>query len=171
MKLFNITDIFNNIVTMSPTTLEAFHDTLKKNLKTLIKERDLDNLKVLRNRIATIIDNNARKFSDTELKKVTKIRKILHKMNEAIEKLESEVKEPIQLIDVVKEVREKYKHTPKLTKAQEKKFILVKTKKSNIDYEEEITRLQLELVKLQRYIGQSGKKLLIIFEGRDAAGK
>lgn len=26
VKLFNITDIFNNIVTMSPETLEAFHD-------------------------------------------------------------------------------------------------------------------------------------------------
>jgi polyphosphate kinase 2 (PPK2 family) len=32
-------------------------------------------------------------------------------------------------------------------------------------------RLQIELVKLQRYIQESGKKVLIIFEGRDAAGK
>ncbi len=31
--------------------------------------------------------------------------------------------------------------------------------------------LQLELVKLQRHIQESGEKLLIIFEGRDAAGK
>ena len=44
-------------------------------------------------------------------------------------------------------------------------------KKSEISYEEEMLTLQLELVKLQKYIQESGKKLLIIFEGRDAAGK
>lgn len=171
MKLFNITDIFNNIVTMSPGTLEAFHDTLKKNLKELVKEKDLDNLKVLRNRIATILENNSRKFSDAELKKVDKIRKLFHTINEEIEKLESEVTKPIELIDVVKEVEKKYKSVEKLTKKEQKKYALVKMKKSTIAYEKEMTLLQLELVKLQRHIIQSGKKLLIIFEGRDAAGK
>ena len=53
---------------MSPETLEAFHDTLKKHFKKLKANKDLDNLKVLRNRILTILDNNARKFSDMELK-------------------------------------------------------------------------------------------------------
>lgn len=64
MKLFNITDIFNNIITMSPSTLEAFHDQLKSNLKELKKNNDLDNLKVIRNRIQTIIENNSQKFSE-----------------------------------------------------------------------------------------------------------
>ncbi len=44
-------------------------------------------------------------------------------------------------------------------------------KKSEISYEEEMLTLQIELVKLQKYIQESGKKVLIIFEGRDAAGK
>jgi polyphosphate kinase 2 (PPK2 family) len=34
-----------------------------------------------------------------------------------------------------------------------------------------LIRLQLELLKLQKHIEKSGEKLLIIFEGRDAAGK
>ena len=38
-------------------------------------------------------------------------------------------------------------------------------------YEEELTLLQIELVKLQRYIGESGARLVALFEGRDAAGK
>jgi polyphosphate kinase 2 len=38
-------------------------------------------------------------------------------------------------------------------------------------YEEELTLLQIELVKLQRYINQSGARLVALFEGRDAAGK
>ena len=44
-------------------------------------------------------------------------------------------------------------------------------KKSDIEYEREMLILQMELVKLQRYIQATGKKVLIIFEGRDAAGK
>lgn len=39
------------------------------------------------------------------------------------------------------------------------------------DYRRELRRLQVELVKLQRHIIQHGHKLLILFEGRDAAGK
>ena len=38
-------------------------------------------------------------------------------------------------------------------------------------YEEELARLQLELIKLQEWIKHSGLKVVVIFEGRDAAGK
>ncbi len=40
-----------------------------------------------------------------------------------------------------------------------------------IKYEEELEKLQIELVKLQRWVQSKGKRILIIFEGRDAAGK
>ena len=39
------------------------------------------------------------------------------------------------------------------------------------EYEKELSRLQIELLKLQYYVKEKGLKLLIIFEGRDAAGK
>jgi len=38
-------------------------------------------------------------------------------------------------------------------------------------YEKELARLQLELIKLQEWIKHSGLKVVVIFEGRDAAGK
>ncbi len=38
-------------------------------------------------------------------------------------------------------------------------------------YEEELKRLQVELVKLQAWVKEKGLKVVIIFEGRDAAGK
>lgn len=38
-------------------------------------------------------------------------------------------------------------------------------------YEEELSRLQIELVKLQEWIKDKGLKVVVIFEGRDAAGK
>src|SRR5208337_1175853 len=38
-------------------------------------------------------------------------------------------------------------------------------------YEKELARLQMELVKLQEWIKHEGLKVVVIFEGRDAAGK
>ena len=38
-------------------------------------------------------------------------------------------------------------------------------------YEKELQKLQIELVKLQRWIKAKGLKVVVIFEGRDAAGK
>ncbi len=38
-------------------------------------------------------------------------------------------------------------------------------------YEKELTRLQVELVKMQYWIKDSGYRLIVVFEGRDAAGK
>ena len=42
---------------------------------------------------------------------------------------------------------------------------------NNKDYEKELFRLQVELVKLQEWVKLKGLKVVVIFEGRDAAGK
>ncbi len=39
------------------------------------------------------------------------------------------------------------------------------------EYEEELAKLQVELVKLQQWVKHTGAKICVIFEGRDAAGK
>lgn len=44
-------------------------------------------------------------------------------------------------------------------------------KTTTIEYEEELKKLQIELLKLQNYVKDKGLKILMIFEGRDAAGK
>lgn len=44
-------------------------------------------------------------------------------------------------------------------------------KLSKKKYEEEIARLNVEMVKLQEWIRHKGLKVVVIFEGRDAAGK
>ncbi|MEV0400074.1 polyphosphate kinase 2, partial [Actinoallomurus sp. NPDC050550] len=38
-------------------------------------------------------------------------------------------------------------------------------------YEQELYRLQGELVKLQEWVRTTGARLVVVFEGRDAAGK
>lgn len=54
----------------------------------------------------------------------------------------------------------KRKDTQSMAKKLDKKF-----------YEEELGRLQIELVKLQEWIKNNGLKVVVVFEGRDAAGK
>jgi len=39
------------------------------------------------------------------------------------------------------------------------------------DYERELAKLHVELVKLQQWVVKEGKKICIVFEGRDGAGK
>ncbi len=61
--------------------------------------------------------------------------------------------------------KEKQKKPSATSKGKKKKPISKKF------YEKELFRLQLELVKLQAWVKQEGLKVVVIFEGRDAAGK
>ncbi len=45
------------------------------------------------------------------------------------------------------------------------------SKISTVRYEREKRKLQIELLKLQAWVKEKGEKLVIVFEGRDAAGK
>ncbi len=47
----------------------------------------------------------------------------------------------------------------------------LKPKLKNKEYEADIFKLQVELVKLQEWVKHTGARIVIIFEGRDAAGK
>jgi polyphosphate kinase 2 (PPK2 family) len=38
-------------------------------------------------------------------------------------------------------------------------------------YEKRLEKLQIELVKLQRWVREKGERVVLVFEGRDAAGK
>ena len=46
-----------------------------------------------------------------------------------------------------------------------------KIKAKNKRYEKELFNLQLELVKLHAWVSHTGLKVVVLFEGRDAAGK
>lgn len=46
-----------------------------------------------------------------------------------------------------------------------------KKKLTNKYYEKELIRLQAELIKLQEWVKQENQRIVVVFEGRDAAGK
>jgi len=75
------------------------------------------------------------------------------------------------------DTQEEIKHKPK-NYQREKKVLREKgnkvqiwVKKETLEYEKELTKLQIELLKFQNYVKEKGLKVLMLFEGRDAAGK
>lgn len=73
--------------------------------------------------------------------------------------------------------KKKKKKKAKLSDAQELKVIYHTSKRkgssqlSNKEYEKELARLQVELVKMQYWAKHKGARIVMLFEGRDAAGK
>ena len=61
-----------------------------------------------------------------------------------------------------KEIQDKNKNEDK---------VQVWIKKETLAYEKELSKLQVELLKFQNHVKDKGLKILMIFEGRDAAGK
>ena len=55
--------------------------------------------------------------------------------------------------------------------AKEKNIANIATVLETLQYERELKQLQIELVKLQQWVQKNNKRVAIIFEGRDAAGK
>ncbi len=53
----------------------------------------------------------------------------------------------------------------------EQKSIPIEKVKKRLFYEKELKNLQIELVKLQQWVSKNKKRVAIVFEGRDAAGK
>lgn len=43
--------------------------------------------------------------------------------------------------------------------------------RQTLRYEEELRQLQIELIKFQRWVQENGRRITVLFEGRDAAGK
>jgi len=70
--------------------------------------------------------------------------------------------------------KKKSKSDKKKAKSENKKVEAVaaeKKKMTNKEYEAEIAKLHAELVKLQLWVQEKGVRAIVVFEGRDAAGK
>lgn len=80
------------------------------------------------------------------------------------------------LAEIVHEDRRKSKskYDDKLEKRgkdSNHKRVSVWIKEEVLEYEHELKKLQIELLKMQNHVKDTGQKVLMIFEGRDAAGK
>ncbi len=67
-------------------------------------------------------------------------------------------------------MKEKSKNKEEQVKNKSEKM-QIWVKKETVAYEKELSKLQVELLKFQNHVKDKGLKILMIFEGRDAAGK
>lgn len=167
--------IINNLEKLTDENYQEFKDRLLLLLREFQEHEDVDNIKVLRNKLDMLL---AEYHKDMKVHKAIKhhlkdLQRFIHEIDDIIEEMESDKPDEVKpkLIDVIKKVESQYKKYSKIPKEKRKAYREVAVKKKNIEYEKELIQLQLELVKLQRHIQQTGQKVLIIFEGRDAAGK
>ncbi len=83
----------------------------------------------------------------------------------------------MEVIDTKKSVKHDYSEKSRKRKKLKEKNedgvekVQIWVRKDTLEYEKQLTRLQIELLKLQNYVKENGLKVLMIFEGRDAAGK
>jgi len=70
----------------------------------------------------------------------------------------------VKAIEVKKELDQRNKDSSK-------KRVAIWVKDETLRYESELKTLQIELLKMQNYVKETRQKVLMIFEGRDAAGK
>jgi polyphosphate kinase 2 len=86
----------------------------------------------------------------------------------------AEIAEAEKIEEVVHEDRRKNKTQPEneqRKRGSKEERLPIWVKKSVLEYENELKELQIELLKLQNHVKEKGLKVLMIFEGRDAAGK
>jgi len=89
--------------------------------------------------------------------------------------LSAELSNETTLAEIVHEDRRKSKEenkreAEKRNKGKTKR-VAVWVKDEVLQYEDELKKLQIELLKMQNHVKDTGQKILMIFEGRDAAGK
>ena len=169
-------DIFNNKLKISSVLLAKLKLEIEKIFLDLKVKEDIDNIKVLRNKISYLLWKKYSHIDKKTKRELKNIKIFLEEVNEYIENKEEKYvlireKSDEPIIDVLEKVEKQYRKCSWIPSQERKKYRQTCTKKSKINYEKQLIKLQLELLKLQKHIKNSWEKLLIIFEGRDAAGK
>lgn len=162
--------IFNKHIKLSDEVVVQFIEEIEKLSKKFKEDKDIDNLKVLKNKLINLLEESSTKLSKTSKKEYKIIKDLIEDFDNFIEE-QADLEEKLKLIDVVKEVEKNYKKCESIPNKKKNEFVTYCVKKKKVKYEKELIKLQVELLKLQKHIKETWEKLLIIFEWRDAAWK
>jgi hypothetical protein len=156
-------EIFNNKIELTPEVITDFLKDAETLYSKFIVDNDIDNLKVLKNKIEHLLEDKLKNVDKKEKDEYDRIYKFLEKIDEYLDQRKKEIKKP-KLVNVVEELGKNYKKCADIPEEKRKKYSKVCVKKSAIKYEKELIQLQVELLKLQNYIKENREKILIIFE-------
>lgn len=160
--------IFNHQVKITDKILNQLKIEIEALFEELKDKKDFDNIKILRNKLSHLVDEQDKKAEKKVKKAYASIKSFIDVIEEYIEDNEED---KIEIVDVVKQIDEKYKKCDIISPEKRKKYKKTCRKKSTIKYEKELIKLQVELLKFQKHVKESWEKVIIIFEWRDAAWK
>jgi polyphosphate kinase len=126
------------------------------------------------------LDKAARKQKNKKLKAQRKAEK--KKLKNKLKEKKSSTKAQASAFPMVELIDEQVRTSipeelvAKVKQAKSKKYIISSNypypeQMKNSEYLEEIELLQIQLVKMQAWVKEVGERIVLIFEGRDAAGK
>ncbi len=99
----------------------------------------------------------------SEERKAPETQRLSEVIRDALERID-------QSLESIKDPDEHWKKIRKILKKRDKDRIL-RTALEKYYNSEELKPYQAELIKLQRHLEKTGKKMIILFDGRDASGK
>ena len=115
-------EIFNKKIKLNSETIRRFKEEIERLYNDLLEEKNVDNMKVLRNKLERSLKDNKKKKNYKKTKKQFKdIEEIFDKIEDTIDELE-DGQEKVELIDVVKEVENNYKSYDKISKEKQSKY-------------------------------------------------
>lgn len=162
--------IFNKHIKLSDKVIVKFIKEIERLFEKFKEDKDIDNLKVLKNKLINLLEENPKNLSKTSKKEYKIIEDLIYDFDTYIDEINKK-REKSKLINVIDEVERHYKQCDSIPNNKKDKYLEYCVKKKKVAYEKELILLQLELLKLQKHIKENWKKLLVIFEWRDAAGK
>lgn len=155
--------IFNKHIKLNEKIIMQFIKEVEKLFTKFKEDKDIDNLKVLKNKLSTILDESPKKLSKVAKKELKVLEALVEEFDSFIEHIKKQ-DEKNKLIDIVEEVNKNYKTCDMIPNNKRDKYAKFCIKKKKVKYEQELIVLQAELLKLQKHIKENGEKLLIIFE-------
>jgi ElaB/YqjD/DUF883 family membrane-anchored ribosome-binding protein len=146
--------IFNKHIKLNDKVIVEFIKEIEKLYEKFKEDKDIDNLKVLKNKLINLLEENPKKLSKTSKKEYKIIEELIEDFDAFIEDNENQ-KEKAKLIDVIEEVEKNYKKCDSVPNDEKNKYTKYCIKKKKVKYEKELIKLQVELLKLQKHIKEN----------------
>jgi ElaB/YqjD/DUF883 family membrane-anchored ribosome-binding protein len=147
-------EIFNKEVKLTSKTLKRLIEELNKLFDELKSENNIDNIKVLRNKLTHLLEDKPKKLDKKSKTGIKRLKSVLREINKYI-KEKTEEKNDLMMVNVIEKVEKDHRPYDSIPKKKQDKYLPSSIKKETFNYEKEKIELQVELLKLQKHIKET----------------
>jgi ElaB/YqjD/DUF883 family membrane-anchored ribosome-binding protein len=115
-------DLFNGFLKINTETIKNLKDELESLCQDLKAKKDIDALKVLKNKLTQLLDEKHNELDKETKKELRKLEDIIEEIDEFIESDVIARKEEVEIVDVTKEIDKIYKKWDKIDESKQKDY-------------------------------------------------